>query len=53
MTEYKLRLRQRPPSGFCPYCLQPVGIIGNWIAKLMGTGFHGCDYRNVKGPREP
>jgi hypothetical protein len=42
-----LPLRIRPPTGCCPYCLEPVGILGNWIAKLMGTRFHGCGFGNV------
>lgn len=52
MSGYKLRPRMQPPAGFCPYCLKPVGVIGNWLAWLFGTGIHDCDFRNVKGPHE-
>lgn len=35
-----------PKKWQCPYCLQPVGILGNWFAVLFGTRFHGCDFDN-------
>lgn len=46
-----LPLKQQPQHWQCPYCLAPVGIIGNWLAWFFGTNFHGCDFRNVKSPR--
>lgn len=46
----ELSLKKEPQSWQCPYCLRPVGIIGNWLAKILGTRFHGCDFRNVKKP---
>lgn len=47
-----LPLKLRPQVWQCPYCLQPVGILGNWLARLFGTKFHGCDFRNVASPGE-
>lgn len=48
-----LRFRVSYPKWCCPYCGEPVGYVGNWLAWLLGTRFHGCTMSNVKGPREP
>lgn len=32
----------------CWYCGEWVGLIGRGIAWLVGTGFHNCDFRNVR-----
>ena len=34
----------------CPLCGKPVGYLGRGIASLVGVGFHGCDFSNVKHP---
>lgn len=46
----KIPLLIEPNVGECPYCLRRVGIVGNWFALLLGTRFHGCDFRNVAPP---
>lgn len=35
----------------CWYCGKHVGLIGRGIAWLVGLGFHGCDFSNVRPPR--
>lgn len=47
-----LALRDPVHWSECPYCRRPVGVIGNWIAVLVGVGFHKCDFRNVMHPQE-
>lgn len=47
-----LPLKSEPQDFQCPYCLRPVGILGNWLAKLFGTQFHGCDFSNVEAKGE-
>ncbi len=49
LTRGGMALRREPASYECPFCLRPVGIIGNWLAKLFGTQMHGCDFRNTNG----
>lgn len=46
--KYQFKLIATPKKWQCPYCLQPVGILGNWIAVLFGTRFHGCEFSNTK-----
>jgi hypothetical protein len=43
-----LPLVSRMPKWRCQYCGEPVGYLGNWIAKVLGTGFHGCTFINVR-----
>lgn len=45
-------LEVSPQSYQCPYCLEPVGILGNWLAKLFGVRFHGCTFSNVTNPEK-
>lgn len=42
-----LPLRAKAPSHCCPYCLKPVGYLGNFFASIVGTGLHRCDFLNV------
>ena len=50
MIKYKgMMLRNKPALGECPYCLKPVGVLGNWFAYLFGTGFHNCNFSNYIG----
>lgn len=46
-----MELLKKPQRWQCPYCLRPVGILGNWLAKFFGTQFHGCDFRNTPFPK--
>lgn len=43
-----LKLKLEYPAWCCPYCGAQVGYIGRFIAWLVGTGFHGCDFSNVE-----
>lgn len=40
-------LKIKPHSYECPYCLKPVGYIGNKLALLFGTQIHNCNFKNV------
>lgn len=44
----KLTLRVRPQYWQCPYCLRPVGWLGNKLAIVFGTQMHGCDFRRAR-----
>ncbi len=46
-------LLTRPAYWQCPYCLRPVGLIGNWLAVIFGTSMHGCDFRNCHPEHRP
>lgn len=37
LTRGGMALRREPASYECPFCLRPVGIIGNWLAKQKET----------------
>lgn len=43
-----LPLKVEVDVGECPFCVKPVGILGNWFAIIFGTEFHNCDYSNVQ-----
>lgn len=42
-----MRFKREYPNFYCPYCGEPVGYFGNWLAKIFGTRIHGCDFSNV------
>ncbi|WP_266032433.1 hypothetical protein [Brucella intermedia] len=44
-------LKEQVPAHCCPYCKKEVGYLGRALAWLFGTGFHGCDFSNVKEHR--
>ncbi len=46
-----LKLWREPDWWQCPYCLKDVGLLGRFFAAAFGTGFHGCDFRNVRHPQ--
>ena len=42
-----LPLKREPEFWECPYCVKPVGLIGNWLSWWFGTRIHKCNWANV------